>query len=325
VARRDAITIGLAAAALLAAGAMRLLIGGEGPGLPESGVVWELRAMRLGSGCVVGAALGLAGVLLQCLLRNPLASPDILGLASGSGLAVMLWAYLGYLAGHGTAIGPAASGTAAVIGAGAALAIVLMLARRRGRLDPVSLILVGFVVGIIGSAGIMFLQHLMPDRGLLTSRWLVGTISDEASTTTLLVVAGASLALGGLAWRLGPEMDAASLGDDEARSVGVRLGRLRLVLFASAGVLTAGSVVLAGPIGFVGLVAPHLVRLGAGPGHRTLVLGAALAGAAMVVFADALAKAVDFGAGRMPVGVLTAILGGPVFIWMLARRQREGW
>lgn len=318
-------TIGVAAGSLVAAATLRLLVGGEGPGLPDSPLVWDLRLTRLAAGGVVGAALGLAGVLLQCMLRNPLASPDILGLASGSGFAVMLWAYLGYLAGHGTAIGPAASGTAAVVGAGAALAIVLALARRRGRLDPVSLILVGFVVGIIGSAGIMFLQHLMPDRGLLTSRWLVGTISDEVKASTLLVVAGASLALGGLTWRLGPAMDAASLGDDEARSVGVRLGRLRLVLFASAGVLTAGSVVLAGPIGFVGLVAPHLIRLGAGPGHRTLVAGSMIAGAAIVVFADALAKGIDLGAGRMPVGVLTAILGGPVFIWMLSRRQRAGW
>jgi iron complex transport system permease protein len=293
--------------------------------LPESALVWELRLTRTGAAAVVGAALGLAGVLLQCLLRNPLASPDILGLASGSGFAVMLAAYLGFLAGRGSSLGPTTSAAAALLGAAAALALVLLFARRRGGLDPITLILVGFVIGVIGSAGIMFLQHLMPDRGLLTSRWLVGTIGDEITPPMLAAVAAATLALAALAHALAPAMDAASLGDDEARSVGVRLPRLRLILFAAAGTLTAGSVLLAGPIGFVGLVAPHLIRLGAGPAHRTLVVGAVLAGAAIVVFADALAKAIDLGAGRIPVGVLTAILGGPLFIWMLARRQYRGW
>lgn len=322
---RPAKTLRIIAAALVAAVLFRLLVGAGGLAWPDSSLVWELRVSRTAAAGLVGAALGLAGVLLQCLLRNPLASPDILGLASGSGFAVVLWTYLAYLSGRGTSLAPASAATASLLGAAAALALVLMLARRRGGLDPVSLILVGFVVGVIGSAGIMFLHHLMPDRGLFSSRYLVGSISDETTPATLAAAALVILALAFLAWRIAPAMDAASLGDDEARSVGVHLARLRFTLFIAAGILTAASVLLAGPIGFVGLVAPHLVRLGAGPAHRSLVVGASLAGAAMLIVADTLAKAVDLGSGRIPVGVLTAILGGPVFILMLARRERQHW
>ncbi|MHC4141211.1 MAG: iron chelate uptake ABC transporter family permease subunit [Planctomycetota bacterium] len=116
---------------------------------------------------------------------------------------------------------------------------------------------------------------------------------------------------------MGRAMDAATLGDDEARSVGLALGRLRLWMFALAGALTAGAVALCGPIAFVGLIAPHATRLVLGPRHGRLVLGSALVGVALVVGADVSRQAIDLGGGRMPIGVFTALIGGPAFIWLL--------
>src|SRR5262249_33567891 len=123
----------------------------------------------------------------------------------------------------------------------------------------------------------------------------------------------------------GRAMDAAAMSDDEARSVGVPIGGLRLAMFLASGVLTASAVVLAGPIGFVGLVCPRVVRLLAGPGHRVLVVGAALAGAALIVGADTFIAAIDLARGRLPIGILTALIGGPVFIVLLRRESVTAW
>ncbi len=316
--RRVTLTLSLVGAALIAAALLRLVVGGDSPAWPASEELWRLRGARVLAGTVVGACLGGAGVMLQCLLRNPLASPDLLGLASGSGFGVMFASYLAFKAGQGIAPG-AASAPAALIGSLGALGIVYALSQRRGILEPVTLILIGVVVSIIASAATMFVQHMLPDRGVAAGRWLLGALNDDTTGGQLAAVGGVALAVVlGAAW-MGPAMDAASLSDDEARAVGVPLDRLRAFLFIGAGVLSAGSVILAGPIGFVGLICPHVVRLGAGPGHRVLVLGAAGAGAALVVGADAAVKAVDLSSGRLPIGVITSIIGGPLFVVMLRR------
>lgn len=211
----------------------------------------------------------------------------------------------------------------ALAGAIAALALVYALSQRRGLVDPVSLVLVGVVVGIICSAGVMLVQQLMPDRGLAAGRLLIGAISDEAAWRE--IAAGGVVALAGVGigvWA-GPAMDAAATGDVEAHSLGVRLALLRVVLLLTAGALTAAAVVLAGPVGFVGLVCPHAVRLMTGMqgGHRWLVAGSALAGGALVVGADAAVRGLDLASGRLPIGVLTALIGGPAFL-VLLRRER---
>jgi iron complex transport system permease protein len=164
----------------------------------------------------------------------------------------------------------------------------------------------------------MFFQHLVPTglSGEFTL-WLMGHIPLAVRPPMIWFaagVAGAGLMIG--VW-MGRAMDAATLGDDEARSVGVAVGPLRIGMFALAGTLTAVTVALAGPIGFVGLIAPHAARLVLGPRHGLLVLGAALAGIALVVGSDVARQAIDLGAGRMPIGVFTALIGGPAFIWLL--------
>jgi len=150
----------------------------------------------------------------------------------------------------------------------------------------------------------------------------MGTLREQVDATTLMVCAGLVLMVvvwSGIAAR---SFDVMALGEDEAKSVGVSVSRVRAGQFIGAGLLTAISIVLAGPIGFVGLVCPHLVRLLAGPGHRTLIIGSALAGIALVVSADTLVRAIPTDAGRIPIGVITSLIGGPVFLVMLLRMRR---
>lgn len=307
----------IAAAAVLAC-ALRLVVGGETLGWPETGVILDLRAARVLTGSAVGAGLGIAGVLLQSLLRNPLASPDLLGLSAGAGLAVTLHTLV-----TGAAIGVAASALPAFVGAGLVLGLVWTISQRRGLIDPVTMILVGVIVAVLLGSVTMLVRTLLPDQGQSASRWMMGAISDDASRAAVWGVWAVTAAVLAAAWRLGPSFDAASLGEDEARSSGVNLTTVRSVQLVGAGLLTAGTIVLAGPVGFVGLVCPHAARILLGPGHRRLVIGSALAGIALVVGADALVKAVSGPAGRVPVGVVTSLIGGPVFLVMLLRSRRH--
>jgi iron complex transport system permease protein len=328
---RARLALALLAALFAAAVLLRVLVGAGGLAWPESPAVWELRGLRVALGAVVGVALAVAGVLMQTLLRNPLASPELLGASSGATLAILVAAYAGAgVAELSTLGGLAWQGAPAMLGACGALALVYALSQRRGIVEPATLILVGVIIAVMCSAGVMLVQHLMgPQPGGL-SALLIGSLGDSVPAGVIAVCGGLVFAATVLAVMGGRAMDASSLDDHEARSVGVRLGRLRTALFLGAGALTAVAVMLAGPIGFVGLVCPHLVRLAMGPAaggrrglHAPLVAGAALSGAALVIGADALVKGVDLGSGRLPIGVLTALLGGPVLI-LLLRRGRAG-
>lgn len=275
------------------------------------------RWTALAVGMIVGAGLAISGVLLQALLRNPLAEPFILGLSSGAGLGVMAAMYAAYVL-HTEGWMMQTQSVPATIGALAALAIVYTLGQRRGVLDPVSLVLVGVIVSAVCGAGIMFFQHLVPTglRGEFTL-WLMGNISERVDQTALIVAAALAafgLVVGAV---MGRAMDAATLGDDEARSVGLAIGPMRFWMFVLAGALAAVTVALAGPIAFVGLIGPHIGRIVIGPRHGPLVIAATLAGIALVVGSDVARQAIDFGGGRIPIGVFTALIGGPAFIWLL--------
>ena len=299
----------------MAAVAVRLLLAG---GPSSDWAVIEIRGMRVAMAVVVGVALSLGGVFLQCLMRNPLASPDLMGLASGAGLAVMGGEFL-RRAHEGAGSHIATNSLLALVGSLLSLALVWGLARRQRVVEPVILILTGVVVGLICSASSMLLQHLMPGQGESTRRWLLGSLDDGAPPWALWTGAAVCVVLGGAAMKLSPQLDAMTLAEDEARSLGVNVPRVRLFLFVGAGLLSAVAVVLAGPVGFVGLVAPHVARLAGGPSHRWLILLAACAGAILMVGADAGVKMLDLSAGRLPLGVLTTFIGGPVLISMLRR------
>ena len=324
--RRSAIVIVSLIAASAVLFTVRVLVGPLGFGVPSDEVIRELRLLAAVSAAVIGAALASSGTLLQATLRNPLASPWVLGLTSGASLWVVTVIIAG---GAGTGLEP----VGAVVGAFTALGLVYSLARNRGLLDPVALLLIGVMVSVCFGALTMLLQQFLPDRGLARfSRWMLGTLSEETPWSVLGAIALLTVTGVGIAMGIGRKLDAASLPDDEARSVGVNPDRLRTVCFGIAGVLTAGTVLLAGPIGFVGLVSPHIARLLVGATHRRLVLASALIGAGFVLAADLVSVCVAMwtsssdainATGRIPVGILTALIGAPVFIGMLLGGMRR--
>lgn len=323
---RQAVSLAVLALVLVLVAWLRLRVGGLPDDAQAAAQIAAIRLSRVLTGITVGAALSVSGVMLQSLLRNPLASPDLLGLASGAGLGVMAVAFVGFLAGGGIAASGAVVGgvawtttSASVAGSLGALALVYGLSQRRGLLDPVTLILIGVVISIMCGAATALLKTLMPDQGVAAARLLMGSLDHDVAPGQLIAVGWmTTLCIAGGVW-MARSMDAAALGDDEARSVGVRLGLLRTLLFVMSGLLAAGSVVLAGPIGFVGLICPHAVRLMAGPSHRVLVIGAALAGAALVVGADAATRVIDLGSGHPPISILTSLVGGVVLVVLLRR------
>lgn len=330
--------------ALAAASAARLWLGRD----PSSGAVewaWpsgEIVALRVGalaSAAVAGASLGLSGLLLQVLLRNPLASPFVLGLSSGAGLGatVAAWALGSIAAGAPGSPGIAAAIAAwvpahgaftvvpATAGALATLGIVLLLGTRRGLIDPVAMVLSGVVIAAICGALTLVLQQSMPPASRAdAATWFLGRIPEIPDRSVLIVAVVALGACMGWAFRAGRQLDLASTSDDEARSLGVRLGALRLRMYLASGALAATSVALCGPVAFVGFIAPHLARLLLGARHGPLVGASVCAGALTLVVADAARQALDIGAGRLPIGVLTALVGGPAFLLVLRSMRGQG-
>ena len=329
--RRAAMLIALGLLAVAVA-VLRVSIGrlwtGEGWriefGWPDDAVAgFRLNALAVAS--TVGASLAISGLFLQGLLRNPLASPFVLGLSSGAtlGLAIAMWGAIAFGLSPFVGLG---SVVPAFVGAMATLAVVALAGRRRGGLDPITLVLAGVVVSSVCGALLMLVHHLLPPgtRGDLIA-WTMGRI-DEQPDPRLLAGAAAILALAVVfAGVNSRSLDVALLGEEEARSVGLSLSALRWGLLVGAGVLAASAVAIAGPIAFVGLVAPHAARILVGPAHRWLVPATVLCGAILLVGADVARQPIDLGAGRLPIGVLTAILGGPAFLWLLHRGRLEGW
>ena len=311
---------------LAALAALRLCVGNSQLGWPAQADVAQIRWLRLGAAVLVGIALSTSGVGLQALLRNPLAEPFILGLSSGAAVGVMLQMTLE----HKLGLPLSADAPGALIGALASAGLVYAASRRRGMLDPLGLLLTGVVLSMVNGAIIMLLNALsVGPAGMKEnlSRWMMGYLREEDLTAQRIVVGAVIVLTGsGILWALGRAMDVASFGDAEAQSLGVNLKLLRRLLFVVASILAACAVVLAGPIAFVGLICPHLARLVLGPGHRNLLIGSALLGAALVTLADTTSVILDmsFGVGLMPIGVFTAVIGGPVFLWMLHPQLGRG-
>jgi iron complex transport system permease protein len=207
-------------------------------------------------------------------------------------------------------------------GALATLGLVAWLGRAREGHDPTTLVLAGVIIGSIFSAGTMLVEQLVPFglRGDLLS-WMAGRLPELPGRAALWTLAAVTVTGLAVLRAAAASLDVATLSDDEAASTGVDLQRLRVLLFGVGGLLAAVAVAYAGPIGFVGLIAPHLARRLVGPGHAGLVPAAALAGIAILVGADALRQVIDLGTGRLPVGVVTALAGGPAFLWLLRRAR----
>lgn len=289
----------------------------------DSNIFLEIRLYRVVLAVLVGVALATSGVALQSLLRNPLAEPFILGLSSGAGVGVMTE----MLAAYYLELPSGTHHTGALLGASVSMLIVYAAGQRQGAIDPLGLLLAGVVLSTINGAIIVLLNYLPGSTGLREdlARWMMGYLNETLmdSSAVLAMIAIVVLGFATLLY-LGPAMDVATFSDTEAMSLGVNLRRLRVALFVVAAVLAAGAVVLAGPIAFVGLICPHAVRLLLGPTHRPLIIGSAMIGAALIILADTATVWLDFGQGHLPLGVFTAVLGGPIFVWMLRPQIGRG-
>lgn len=289
-------------------------------------ILLQLRLPRVAGAALVGAALGTAGALFQGLLRNPLADPLLLGTSSGAALgATLAYVVPGLFALEW--LGFSAVALFAFVGSILAVALVYALASRQSGTPVVTLLLAGVAVGAILSAGQTLLLTFNQRLGFRVAGlyyWLSGSVGVQSWTQIAvmapLVVLGVLVTVG-----LAPILDAFALGEEMSRHLGISTERAKLAVVTVASVLVACAVSISGLVGFVGLVAPHLCRLALGPRHRILLPASALAGATFVVLADLLARTLA-APSELPLGVITALVGGPFFLALLRKAGRAyGW
>jgi iron complex transport system permease protein len=284
-------------------------------------IVFEVRLPRVVMAALVGAALSTAGVLFQALLRNPLADPYAIGTSGGAALGAALGMTIATQFGFGTFTAVPAL---AFLGAVATTILVYGLARVGGRTSIVTLLLAGVIVSVtLGYA--MSLLLLLGDRYGRDTRliyvWLLGGVTTVRWTQVAIV---AVLVCGGctLAWAWARRLNALSLGEQSAASVGLDVERQKTVVILVGSLLTAAAVSAAGLVGFVGLIVPHVARLVGGPNHTRLIPLAMLGGATFLVFADLLARILT-PPTEIPLGIVTAFVGGPLFLYLLRQSRRE--
>ncbi len=314
-----AVAVGTGATRVPLADLARLLTG-RGAAVPDTVrlIVLDVRIPRAMVGACVGALLGTAGALLQGFLRNPLAEPYLLGVSSGAALAVTAAILLNLpLFFHGVYLLP----PLAFAGALVTLAAVYALAQVRGRIQVTTLVLAGVVVSAFLSAAIMLVAALSSAHYFEVLSWLMGHLQPLARGTQRWLAGYAVVGLG-LALAQARDLNALALGEEEAAALGVNIERAKVNLFVLSSLLTGVAVAASGLIGFVGLVAPHAARLLVGPDHRRLLPAAAVAGATLLLLSDAVARTV-LAPTELPVGVVTALVGGPFFLWLLVRHVRD--
>ncbi|MGW0708307.1 FecCD family ABC transporter permease [Streptomyces sp. NPDC002643] len=279
-------------------------------------IVWTFRAPRVALAALVGAGLAVTGAVLQTLVANPLADPIVLGFSYGASLGAVLVITLGgaALAGFG---GLGVSG-AAFAGALAAGVLAFALGQRRGRLAPTRLVLAGVVVGSVFLSLTSFVQLMATPTELRTVMfWMLGSVAgaqwDQLPTVTVVVLTSTVVLT-----LFGRRLNALLAGDESATALGVDVNRLRAILLVLSALLTGTVIAVAGGIGFVGLMIPHLVRLTAGADHRRLLPLTALLGATYLVVVDLLSRTLNR-PDELPLGILTVLLGAPFFLWLLRR------
>jgi iron complex transport system permease protein len=286
-------------------------------------IIFELRLPRVLTAMLVGGGLAMAGTVFQALLRNPMADPYIIGTASGASLGAIIGILApalvpGLAVGAGTAwLGLGMVQAFAFVGGIGTVLLVYAVARGNGRVPVVTLLLTGYAVSAVLAACVALLMFLSGRALGAIFGWLMGSLAGAtwpslAFAAPLLAV---SFALLLVRWR---RLNLILLGDDQAAHLGVEVEREKLVLTMLATLATSAAVAISGTIGFVGLVVPHLLRLATGPDHRLLLPASVVYGAALLALADLGARLV----GGIPVGIVTALLGAPFFVWLL-RRSRD--
>jgi len=284
----------------------------------DAQIFFIARLPRTLAGALVGSMLASAGVVFQGLLRNPLATPFTLGVSAGAALGAMLAITFGWsFAFAGMAAAPAAS----FIGSAAAVAIVYALARARRRgLSTNVLLLAGVTMNAFFSALILFVQYFADfSQTYRLLHWLMGDLDISSYEPILTALPLVAISLAVFAWLARP-LNLLSLGTESAGTRGLDVPRTQRAAFLSASLATGAAVSVGGPIGFIGIVVPHLVRLLVGPDHRLVLPASALFGAAFLIACDVVARTV-MAPIELPVGVITALIGGPFFLWLLVRKR----
>ncbi|MEZ5797728.1 MAG: iron ABC transporter permease [Paracoccaceae bacterium] len=295
---------------------------GEGLSPRDQVVFYGIRLPRLAMGLMVGAALAVAGTLLQGLFRNPLADPGIVGIGAGAGLGAVMAIVLGgalppvLAAWAGAGLVP----VAAFAGGWGATMLLYRVATAGGRTDVAMMLLAGIALAALAGAMTGVMVYMADDRQLRDlTFWSMGSLAGAtwAKLAAALPLIGVAL---GLALRSGRGLNALALGEAQAHHLGVDVQRVKRGAIFGAAAATGAAVAISGGIGFVGIVVPHLLRLAQGPDHRRLMPQAALLGAALLVLADLMARTVVAPA-EVPIGLVTALLGAPVFLWILLRQR----
>lgn len=276
-------------------------------------IIWELRLPRVLAAAAIGAGLALCGAVMQALTRNPLADPYLLGLSSGASLGAVAFLLLG---------ASLLMSLGAFLGAGLAMGLTLLVTQLLGGATPTRAILAGISVSALAAAGTSFLifWSATGDSYREILGWLMGSLSGVVWSEALLVLG--ALAVAGLPVLLsGRALDAFAFGDTAAAALGVDVARLRWLLLGGTALLTGILVSIGGAIGFVGLIIPHVARLVTGSRHRLLLPVAMLVGAIFMVWTDTAARTL-FAPRELPVGIITAMLGAPIFLLVLLRYRR---
>ena len=298
-------------------GALARRLSGTSSGTGDA-VIAEIRLPRVLLAALVGACLAAAGTIYQALFRNPLADPYILGISSGAGLGATVALALG----AGAVVGRlTAVPLAAFAGAAMTLVVVVAVASAKGTLDTTSLLLAGVAISYALAAVTSFVMVLSRETMAAIVFWMMGGLQGAswtfvASVFPMFVVGMIPPML------LRRELNLMLLGDERAGQLGVSVERLKYVTLGAASLLVAAAVSVSGLIGFVGLMTPHMARLVLGPDHRLLLPASTLAGAIVLVIADLVARVV-LAPVEIPVGIVTAVLGGPFFVWLLLRWGRR--
>ncbi|WP_425038720.1 FecCD family ABC transporter permease [Primorskyibacter sp. S187A] len=295
---------------------------GEAPAAMTSVVLFDIRMPRLFMGILVGAALAVSGALMQGLFRNPLADPGIVGVSAGAGLGAIMAIVLGamlplaILDWAGNALVP----LAAFLGGWGSTMLLYRVSTRGGRTSVATMLLAGIALAALAGAVSGLLVYAADDRQLRDlTYWGLGSLAG-ASWSKVLIAGPLILLAIGASLTLGRGLNGLALGEATAAHIGIPVQRLKNIAILAVAAATGAAVAVSGGIGFIGIVVPHLLRLATGPDHRALLINSALLGAALLLLADVIARVV-IAPAELPIGIVTAVLGAPVFLWILLRNR----
>lgn len=285
-------------------------------------ILWEIRLPRMLTGVLVGASLAVAGAVMQGLFRNPLADPGLVGVGAGAGLGAVLAIVLGGLAPVWItqAVGYHLVPVAAFFGGWVSTLLLYRVATRSGRTSVATMLLAGIALGALAGAATGVLVYIADDRQLRDlTFWGLGSLG--GASWPKLLAAGPVMALALIAAPfLARGLNGLALGEAAAHHIGLPVQRVKAVAILTVAAATGAAVAVSGGIGFIGIVVPHLLRLATGPDHRFLLVNAGLAGATLLLLADLIARSI-IAPAELPIGIVTATLGAPVFLWILLRRR----